>query len=126
MSYVGTRAQLVLDTWLVLEVLWYLLFTVKPREGLSLNRVCNAVRPDILITVDHGDFDILSDVTSSPSLLTLKHRLKCIYLFISHFLSRSNLLIILTVNHPHLMVFVAVACCLGHAKNCDQLKLLQL
>ena len=28
-------------------------------------------------------------------------------------------LTVLTVSHPHLMVFVAVACCLGHAKNSD-------
>ena len=36
-----------------------------------LYRVCNAASPDILLTVDHGDFDLLSDVTSSPSLLNI-------------------------------------------------------
>jgi len=57
----------------------FTVFTIKVRP--TEFALCNAARPDILITIDHGDFDLLSDVTSSPSLLTLKHRQKCIYLF---------------------------------------------
>jgi len=37
---------------------------------------------------------------------TLKHRLKCTYALISHFLSRSNSLTALAVSHPHLVVFI--------------------
>jgi len=55
---------------------------------------------------------LLAVVTSSPSLLTLNQRLKCTY-FTSHFLSRSNLLIVLTVSYSHLVVFVAAVYCLG-------------
>jgi len=35
---------------------------------------------------------------------------------ISYFLSRSILLNVLTVSHPHLVVLVVAACCLGHVK----------
>jgi len=71
--------QVVLDTRLVLEVLRYLVFTV------TLQSLQCCARLDILLTVDHGDFDLLADVTSSPSLLALKRRLKYIYVFHSSY-----------------------------------------
>jgi len=62
--------HVVLDTRLVLAVLRYLLFTVTRQSAIL------RVLIDILLTVDHGDFNLPH---RAPSLLTLKHRQKCIY-----------------------------------------------
>ena len=48
-----------LDNRLVLEVLRYLLY------GYSTDFAILCVLIDILLTVDHGDFNLLSDITSS-------------------------------------------------------------
>ena len=73
---------------------------------------------DFLLTVDHGDFNLLSDVTLWCTVAACTQTSTLMHLFISHFLSSAGLTFYncLTASHPHLMVFVAVACCLGHAK----------
>ena len=109
--------QVVLDTRLVLEVLRYLLFTVTLHSlQFCASWSTSSSRSTMATSI------ILSDVTSLCTVAAYTQTSTKMHLFISHFLSAGlTFYNCLTVSHPHLMVFVAVACCLGHAKNSDWL-----
>ena len=79
-----THSQVVLDTRLVLEVLRRS-FTVFTIYGYSTEFAILRVLIDILLTVDHGDFNLLSDVTSSCTVASYTQTSTKMHLIISHF-----------------------------------------
>ena len=61
--------------------------------------------------------DLLSDVTSSPSLFTFNHHFKMQLFRLSYTLiSPFNCSF---VSYRHFVVLVEAVCCLGHVKNYD-------